>query len=64
MVLEELGVAQETMLVAFGIVFGGLVLGLAIAFGNGGKELARAFLQKVFVRGTKREENEDEFSPL
>lgn len=64
MVLEELGVAQQTMLVAFGIVFGGMVLGLAIAFGSGGKELARGFLVRMFVRGEKKEENEDELSPL
>lgn len=64
MALEELGVAQQTMLVAFGIVFGGLVLGLAIAFGNGGKELARGFLERMFIRGAKKEENEDELSPL
>jgi hypothetical protein len=32
---EELGLAEQTMLVAFGIVFGALMLGLAIAFGMG-----------------------------
>jgi Conserved TM helix len=60
---EELGLAEQTMLVAFGIVFGALMLGLAIAFGFGGRDLAQRFLEKRFVRENK-EENEDELSPL
>jgi small-conductance mechanosensitive channel len=64
-VFEELGLAEETMLVAFGIAFGALMLGLAIAFGMGGRDLARRFLEKKIVRGGKeKEENEDELSPL
>jgi hypothetical protein len=62
-VFEELGLAEQTMLVAFGIAFGALMLGLAIAFGLGGRELARRVLEKRFVRG-KKEENDDELSPL
>jgi hypothetical protein len=62
-VFEELGLAEQTMLVAFGIAFGALMLGLAIAFGIGGRDLAQRFLEKKFVRGRK-EENEDELSPL
>lgn len=62
-VFEELGLAEQTMLVAFGIAFGALMLGLAIAFGIGGRDLARRFLEKKFVR-EKKEENEDELSPL
>jgi hypothetical protein len=60
---EELGIAEETMLVAFGIGFGALMLGLAIAFGIGGRDLARRFLERRFVH-PKKDENEDEFSPL
>ncbi len=64
-VFEELGLAEQTMLVAFGIAFGALMLGLAIAFGIGGRDLAQRFLEKKFVRGKKEEEeNEDELSPL
>ena len=62
-VFEELGLAEQTMLVAFGIAFGALMLGLAIAFGIGGKDLARRFLEEKFVR-TKKEQDEDELSPL
>jgi Mechanosensitive ion channel, conserved TM helix len=60
---EELGLAQDTVLLAFGIVFGALMLGLALAFGLGGRELARQFLHRRFVH-QKKEEKEDELSPL
>jgi len=62
-VFEELGLAETTMLVAFGIAFGALMLGLAIAFGIGGRDLAQRFLEKKIVRD-KKQENEDELSPL
>jgi len=52
------------MLVAFGIAFGALMLGLAIAFGIGGRDLAQRFLERKFVRAKKEEEGEDELSPL
>ena len=63
MVFEELGLAQETMLLAFGIAFGAAMLGFAIAFGLGGKDLAREFLERRFApeRGSEKEE---EPSPL
>ena len=60
---EELGLAETTMLVAFGLAFGALMLGLAIAFGIGGRDLAQRFLEKKVFRG-KKQENEDELSPL
>jgi hypothetical protein len=64
MVFEEVGVAEETVLVAFGIAFGALMLGLAIAFGMGGKDLAQQFLERRFGRERKDEGKEDELSPL
>jgi len=63
MVFEVLGVAEQTALIAFGVVFGAVMLGLAIAFGLGGKDLARGFLERRLATG-KREEKEDELSPL
>jgi hypothetical protein len=63
MVFEVLGVAEVTMLIAFGTGFGAVMLGLAIAFGIGGKDLAREFLEKKLVT-RKKEEKEDELSPL
>ncbi len=43
--LTQLGIAREMVLLAFGIAFGGTVLALALAFGLGGKELAREILE-------------------
>jgi hypothetical protein len=63
MVFEELGIAEQTVLLAFGIAFGAVMLGLAIAFGMGGKDLARQFLENRFLR-EKEERTEDELSPL
>lgn len=64
MVFEELGIAEQTVRVAFGIAFGAIMLGLAIAFGTGGKDLARQFLEKKLVARQGDEKNGDELSPL
>jgi hypothetical protein len=62
MALEELGVARQTVIAAFSIVFGALMLGLAIAFGLGGKDLARGFLERYL--GNKKSEKTEEPQPL
>lgn len=64
MVFEEVGIAEQTVLLAFGIVFGAMMLGLAIAFGLGGKDLAQHFLERRLARHKRDEESEDELSPL
>ena len=51
--LTQIGIAREMILLAFGIAFGGMVLALALAFGLGGKELAREILES---RLRKRDE--------
>ncbi len=48
MAFEVVGLAQKTILIAFSIVFGALMFGLAIAFGVGGQDLARRFLERRF----------------
>jgi hypothetical protein len=48
--LEQLGIAKNTIIVAFSILFGGLVLSLSIAFGLGGRDLAREFLERRVKR--------------
>lgn len=48
----HLGIAKEMVLVAFGITFGGLVLALALAFGLGGRGLAREILRRRLRRET------------
>jgi len=63
MVFEELGIAEQTMLLAFGIAFGAAMFGFAIAFGVGGQDMARQFLESRFARRRGREK-EEEPSPL
>ena len=60
---EELGIGENTVIVAFGIVFGALMLGLALAFGLGGRDLARQYLERRFLHD-KKDEKQDELSPL
>jgi hypothetical protein len=48
--LTHLGIGKEMVLVAFGITFGGLVLALALAFGLGGRGLARDILARRLRR--------------
>jgi signal transduction histidine kinase len=58
MALEVVGVARETVISAFSIVFGAFMLGLAIAFGYGGQDLAREFLDRN-LRERKKEKHEE-----
>jgi hypothetical protein len=48
--LTHLGIGKEMVLVAFGITFGGLVFALALAFGLGGRHVARELLQRRMRR--------------
>jgi mechanosensitive ion channel-like protein len=65
---EFVGIGSRTVLIAFSLIFGALMLGLAIAFGLGGKELAKKYLEKRFARDRYPEQpshqHEDELSPL
>ena len=62
MAFEQLGLGQHAVLIAFAIAFGAVMFGLAIAFGLGGRDVARQILEKQFSE--KKEEEEDEVSPL
>src|SRR6202165_2185242 len=62
MTLEELGVARQTVISAFSIIFGALMLGLAIAFGLGGQDLARKALEK-YLGNTQQKEKDKEPAP-
>jgi len=55
MALEQLGIAQHIVVVGFGITFGGIIMAAALAFGLGGKDLAKAFLER---RLSQREANQ------
>lgn len=47
MALELLGIGEDTVLIAFAIVFGGVVLALSIAFGLGGQDAAKHYIEKM-----------------
>jgi len=53
--LFHLGIAEKVIIITLSITFGGIVVVLAIAFGWGGRELAKDFLGKLY---NKREKND------
>jgi small-conductance mechanosensitive channel len=64
MALEQIGLGKQTVLAAFSILFGSAMLALAIAFGLGGRDVARQLLERHFARTIKEKEKEDELSPI
>jgi hypothetical protein len=58
MALEQLEIARGIVVAAFSILFGGILLALALAFGLGGREAARKILEGSLV--SKDEEDKDE----
>ena len=44
--VTHLGIGKEMVLVGFGITFGGLIFAVALAFGLGGRALARRILER------------------
>jgi hypothetical protein len=64
MALYHLGIAERVIVAAFSITFGGIVLALAIAFGWGGRELAKDFLERLYRRKDRGGEGPDQISHL
>lgn len=62
MALEQVGLGRHVVLIAFSIAFGAIMLGTAIAFGLGGRDLARRVLEKQFPE--KGHEKGEDISPL
>lgn len=58
MALEQLGIAQNIVVVGFGIAFGGVVLSLALAFGLGATGLAKEFLERQFGKGDRQDKDD------
>ena len=48
--LVQIGIGKEMVLMAFGITFGGLIFALALAFGLGGRRVAREILERRLRR--------------
>ena len=55
MALEQLGLATTVALTAFAITFGALMLGLAIAFGLGGRDAAKELIEQQLRAKKARE---------
>jgi hypothetical protein len=51
MILEQLGIAQEIVRIAFAATMFALALGLALAFGLGGRDLAGRMLEDAYRQG-------------
>ena len=60
MVLTQLGIAKEIVVAAFSIIFGGIVLAMAIALGLGGRNIAKDALE----RRLRPEKQDDEFTHI
>lgn len=54
MALEQLGIGRETIIIAFAIIFGGIVFALSLAFGIGGRDIARDYLEKK-IKGEEKD---------
>jgi len=64
MALYHLGIAEKVIVAAFSITFGGIVLALAIAFGWGGRDLAKDFLERLYLKKKKEDGDHNHLSHL
>lgn len=55
--LEQLRIGRTALMITFGILFAGVVIAAAIAFGLGGKDVAREWLQARTRTSTPEEED-------
>ncbi|MCJ7773338.1 MAG: mechanosensitive ion channel, partial [Desulfobacterales bacterium] len=44
--LEQMGVGEKIIILAFGLILGAIAISVAVAFGIGGRDIASKFLQK------------------
>lgn len=58
MALEQLDIGKLSVLIAFTILFGGIVLAFAIAFGLGGQHYVKAYLERRMKEKGEREEED------
>jgi hypothetical protein len=56
--LEQIGIGESIVIASFTIIFGGIVLALALALGLGGRELGKEWLEKQFGKIKSGEKNE------
>jgi hypothetical protein len=53
MILNQLKIAEEIVTIAFAATIGALALGLALAFGLGGRDVARRLLEDAYDKGAQ-----------
>jgi hypothetical protein len=53
MILNQLKIAEEIVTIAFAATIGALALGLALAFGLGGRDVARRLLEDAYDKGVQ-----------
>jgi hypothetical protein len=56
MALERVGLGRGVVLIAFSTFFGAMMFGLALAFGLGGRDLAKQLLERRFLEEKKEED--------
>ncbi|MEJ7743762.1 MAG: hypothetical protein WKF73_15235 [Nocardioidaceae bacterium] len=56
MILEQLKIAEQIVQIAFAATMGALALGLALAFGLGGRPIAQQMLQSAYEAGLRNKE--------
>ena len=61
MALELLGIGKDTVLIAFALVFGGIVFAFALAFGLGAQDVARQYIEGKLE---KKDKKTDEISHI
>jgi hypothetical protein len=58
--LEQAGIGQAIVVATFSILFGGVVLALALAFGLGGREVARDILKQHLQKSAQKSKRKPE----
>ena len=53
MILEELEIAESIVVITYAALMGAIALGMALAFGLGGRDVASQMLQGAYVAGQR-----------
>jgi hypothetical protein len=64
MILEQLGIAPEIVRIAFAATIGALALGMALAFGLGGRPVAERLLEQAYDKGQEQKDRVKEDAQL
>lgn len=64
MALEQLGIGRDTVLIAFTLIFGGIIFALSLSFGLAGKDVALDYLKKALKEKDKEDKEEDDIQHI